>query len=477
MEFERKVKEGMERTKKVLVIGLDSAPPELLFNRFIDDMPNVKKLLEKSVYGPMQTGIPAITIPMWMVMVTGKTPGELGLYGFRHRTGYSYTDYWIAHSKKVKEPTLWDYLGERGKKSIIVGVPPTYPPKPINGHLVSCFITPDASVDYTYPRELKGEIERLVGEYIFDVPFRREAKDEVREGIWEMTEKRFEVIRYLIQEKEWDYFHFVEIGLDRLHHAFWRYFDPNHHLYPGKGNKYENVIPDYYRLLDREIGETLKLIDLDETAVFIVSDHGIKAMHGNFAVNQWLAEEGLLKVKTPEALHDGKVKRFESLEVDWKETTAWGWGGYYSRVFLNVLGREKAGKVPLSRFEKVRDEVAEQIRSIRGPNGEKWDTKVFYPEDIYPIAKGSKPDIMVYFDNLNWRAAGTVGHPSNYLPENDTGPDDANHSEFGVFSMYLPGFDESRATRLSIYDFAPTMLTLFGIEEPLASMHGRSILP
>ncbi len=476
MEFEKKVMEGMAETKKVFVIGLDSAPPELLFNRFIDDMPNVKRLLEKSVYGPMQTGIPAITIPMWMVMVTGKTPGELGLYGFRHRTGYSYTDYWIAHSRKVREKTLWDYLGERGKESIIVGVPPTYPPKPIKGHLVSCFITPDASVDYTYPKELKGEIERLVGEYIFDVPFRKEAKDEVKEGIWEMTEKRFEVIRYLIQEKDWDYFHFVEIGLDRLHHAFWRYFDPNHHLYPGKGNRYENVIPDYYRLLDREIGKTLKLIDLDETAVFIVSDHGIKAMHGNFAVNQWLAEEGLLKVKNPEVLHDGKVKRFESIEVDWKETTAWGWGGYYSRVFLNVLGREKEGKIPLSKFEKVRDEVAEQIRSIRGPNGEKWDTRVYYPEDIYPVAKGSKPDIMVYFDNLNWRAAGTVGHPSNYLPENDTGPDDANHSEFGVFSMYLPGFDESKATQLTIYDFAPTVLRLFGMEEPLAGMHGRSIL-
>ncbi len=149
-----------------------------------------------------------------------------------------------------------------------------------------------------------------------------------------------------------------------------------------------------------------------------------------------------------------------------------------------MLGREREGRIPLSRFERVRDEVAEQIKSIRGPNGGEggWNTKVFYPEEIYPVARGgNKPDVMVYFDNLNWRAAGTVGHPSNYLPENDTGgPDDANHSEFGgVFSMYLPpGFDESRATRLSIYDFAPpTMLRLFGIEEPpLAEMHGKSIL-
>ena len=30
--------------KKMLLIGLDSAPPDLLFNRFLDDLPNIKRL-------------------------------------------------------------------------------------------------------------------------------------------------------------------------------------------------------------------------------------------------------------------------------------------------------------------------------------------------------------------------------------------------------------------------------------------------
>ncbi len=109
-------------------------------------------------------------------------------------------------------------------------------------------------------------------------------------------------------------------------------------------------------------------------------------MHGNFAVNQWLAEEGLLKVRNPEVLHDGKVKRFEQIKVDWKETTAWGLGG---RLLLQGLperqGRELFGKVPKSRFDEVREEVAEQIRSIRGPNGgEKWNNRVFFPRGHLP---------------------------------------------------------------------------------------------
>ncbi len=451
---------------KLFVIGLDSAPPELLFGKLLDQLPNIKKIVDSSIHGPMKSCIPAITIPAWMVMATGKTPGELGLYGFRHRKGNSYTDIWIAHSLTIKEKAVWDYLAEKGLKSILVGVPPSYPPKKVNGCMVSCFITPSSSVNYTYPRGLKEEIERLVGEYIFDVVFRKEDRDSVKEQIWEMTEKRFEVIRYLIQEKDWDYFEFVEIGLDRVHHAFWKYFDENHHLHEPN-SKYKSVIPDYYKLLDKEIGKTLKLLD-EETAVAIVSDHGIKAMKGAFAVNQWLIDEGILRAEKVD-----RFTRFEDLKVDWSNTTAWAWGGYYSRVFINLKGREENGVVSPSEYDNVRDELADTIKSIRGPNGEKWDTKVFYPEQIYPVAKGDRPDMMVYFDNLSWRAAGTLGHPSIYLPENDTGPDDAVHSEYGVFALKLPEADGGKVVETTIYDFAPTVLSLFGIKQ---NLRGKSLV-
>ena len=458
-----------EGVEKVIVMGLDSASPELLFNRFIDDLPNIKNLLKKSIYGPMKTCIPAITIPAWMVMSTGKTPGELGLYGFRHRKRGTYNEIWIAHSLMIKERAIWDYLGEYGKRSILLGIPPSYPPKKIKGAMVSCFITPDAQSDYTYPKELKREIEKLVGEYIFDVVFRKDERDEVREKLWEMTEKRFEVIRYLIENKRWDFFEFVEIGLDRVHHAFWKYFDENHHLHEPN-SEYASVIPDYYKLLDREIGKTLKLLDLDEVAVIIVSDHGVKAMKGAFAINQWLAEEDLLKIRDREVKPGSKLER---VDVDWRNSIAWAWGGYYSRIFINVYEREPEGRVVPEEFHEVREEIADMVKSIKGPNGERWETRVFYPEDTYPIANGDKPDMMVYLDNLNWRAAGTIGYETPYLKENDTGPDDAVHSEYGVFSLYLPSFSEKREIATQIYDFAPTVLKLFGIK---AKMSGRSVI-
>ena len=458
--------------KKVFVIGLDSAPPNLLFGKFLDNLPNIKKIVEGSIFGPMESCIPAITIPAWMVMATSKTPGELGIYGFRHRKSGTYNDIWIAHGRMIKEKAIWDYLGQKGFKSILLGVPPTYPPKKINGCMVSCFITPNASAEYTYPKELKKEIEKLVGEYIFDVPFRREARDKVKEQIWKMTRQHFEVIRYLLQEKDWNYFEFVDIGLDRIHHSFWKYFDKEHHLHEPN-SKYATVIPDYYKLLDEEIGKTVKLLD-EDTAIAIVSDHGIKRMNGAFAINQWMIDEGLLKIRNPEILESGKQIRFKDLDVNWPETTAWGWGGYYSRVFLNVKGREPQGKIPPSEYEKVREEVTSLLKSIRGPNGEKWETHVYYPENIYPVTRGDKPDIMVYFDDMYWRSAGTLGYPTPYLLENDTGPDDAVHALHGVFALHLPGMTQSKHVELSIYDFAPTILKLFGIKKE--NLRGHSII-
>jgi len=452
--------------EKVFVIGLDSAPPELLFGEFLHDLPSIRKLVENSIYSPMKSCDPPITIPAWMVMATGKTPGELGLYGFRHRKSGTYEEMWVANSRKVSEMAVWDYIGMEGQKSVLVGIPPSYPPRKVNGWLVSCFITPDASSDYTYPSELKVEIEKVAGEYIFDVVFRKDDRDRVLEEIIDMTERRFEVIRYLMDEKDWSYFQFVEIGLDRIHHAFWKYFDKEHHLHESD-SRYRDVIRDYYRLLDREIGKCLKLID-DDTAVMLVSDHGVKRMKGAFAVNQWLIDEGYLSIKKADVK---KGTSLENAEVDWDKTYAWGWGGYYSRIFLNVKGRERNGIVedPTS----FREELAENIGKIKGPDGEKWNTRVMYPEEIYPVSLGDRPDIMVYFDSLYWRSAGTLGHESMYLPENDTGPDDAVHSEYGVFLLHHPELERKNPGEISIYDFAPTVLRIFDIEVPL---QGRSVL-
>ena len=420
-------------TRRLLVIGLDCASPKLLYEEFREELPMLEMLTSDGVRAELMSSHPPITIPAWSVMVTGKTPGELGLYGFRHRKPGRYNEFYIANSRSVKEPAIWDILGHRGLKSIVVGVPPSYPPKPIRGVMVSCFITPSHESNYTFPPTLKREIENRFGKYIFDVVYRSEDRDRIIREVWAMTKQHFQVLRYLASTRKWDFFMFVEIGVDRVHHAFWGYMDREHHKYVP-GNKYENVIREYYKLVDSEIAELLKVIPKD-TIIITVSDHGAKRMKGAFVVNQWLAEKGYLKIM------DRNIKpgtELKDVKIDWSKTIAWGWGGYYARIFLNVKGREPYGVVEPKEYEEYRDMLAEDLKKIKGPNGEKWNTKVYKPEEIYPIVNGDPPDLMVYFDDLYWRSAGTFGWSSNYLKENDRGPDDAVHDWRGVFSIYDP---------------------------------------
>jgi predicted AlkP superfamily phosphohydrolase/phosphomutase len=453
--------------RKVLVIGLDCATARIVFDRR-EELPVLKELIDNGIHGNLRSSDPPITIPAWMVMCTGKDPGKLGLYGFRHRKNYSYKDIWIATSQAIREKTVWDILGEAGGQSCLVSVPPSYPPKPVSGNLISCFITPSNEKDYTYPTELRVELENKFGPYMFDVEFRTDEKDELIKQVYTMTDKRFEVLNYLITQKPWDFFMFVEIGVDRMHHAFWKYMDPDHHLYV-KGNPYENVILDYYKNLDGKIGELLSNVDRN-TTILVVSDHGAKRMKGAFCINEWLIEQGDLVVNR---MPSSQVS-LEKVEVDWSRTKAWGWGGYYARIFLNVEGREAQGVIKIEDYKKTRDALIERLAAIRGPNGEKWETRIIKPQKFFQELNGDYPDLMIYFDDLYWRSAGTLGHGTKYLLENDTGPDDAVHAQEGIFILYDPQKKTSAARDASILDITPTILHEFGLAVP-ADMRGSII--
>ena len=83
--------------RRVMVIGLDCAAPELIFDRWLDDLPNLKSLYESGIHGELRSCDPPITVPAWSVMMSSKSPGRLGVYGFRNRADHSYDRYSIAN--------------------------------------------------------------------------------------------------------------------------------------------------------------------------------------------------------------------------------------------------------------------------------------------------------------------------------------------------------------------------------------------
>ncbi|NJO42464.1 MAG: phosphodiesterase [Cyanobacteria bacterium RU_5_0] len=451
------------QTPKLLIIGLDCMEPSLVFEQWRSDLPNLSHLMTQGSYGRLESSIPAITVPAWSCMMSGRDPGELGIYGFRNRVDRGYGNMAIADGRSVKFPRLWDILGESGWNVAVISVPGTFPPYSVNGSLVSCFLTPSREVTYTHPPEFADRIANWMPDFMLDVPhFRSEEKERILNNIYTLCDQRFTLAEKLLEQDCPDFLMLVDMGVDRIHHSFWKPMDARHpqHI---PDSPYANAIHDYYCHVDARVGQLLSQCG-NETAVLVVSDHGARPLMGGICINEWLLAERYLVLKeTPDS-----PTSLDNVEVDWSRTKAWGAGGYYGRVFLNVKGREPQGIIALADYEQERSRLAERLAAIPDPNGQPLETRVFKPQQVYRKVRGIAPDLIVYFGELAWRSVGIVGSGEFYTADNDTGPDDANHAQYGMMIFYDPQAPSGgkQLEGAQLYDILPTLLSRYGLSAP-----------
>ncbi|HIK43884.1 MAG TPA: alkaline phosphatase family protein [Leptolyngbyaceae cyanobacterium M65_K2018_010] len=457
---------------RLVIIGLDCMEPSLVFEQWRADLPNLSRLMAEGSYGRLESSIPAITVPAWSCMMTGRDPGELGIYGFRNRRDRNYHAMAISDGRAVKFPRLWDLLGEAGWTVAVLSVPGTSPPYPVCGSLVSCFLTPSPAVPFTHPPELADQIKTWLPDFMMDVPnFRSDDKARILDNLYRLCDQRFTLAEKLIERDRPDFLMLVDMGVDRIHHAFWKPMDSRHPHYEAE-SPFAHAIHDYYVHIDQWVGELLQRCDSD-TVVLVVSDHGAQPLMGGICINEWLIAKGYLALKAIPTTGQS----LETAAVDWSQTQAWGAGGYYARIFLNVKGREPEGIVTMDSYEALRQELTAQLSQLMDPNGNPLNVKVFKPQDIYQKVRGRAPDLIVYFDDLAWRSIGSIGLNSLYTLENDTGPDDANHAPFGLMIFYDPKAPKGGQVLegAQIYDILPTLLQRYGLACP-AGLRGK-LLP
>ena len=442
---------------RVLLIGLDCVPPLLAFERYGAVMPHLHQLIERGCHGPLRSSTPPITVPAWASMLSGYDPGELGVYGFRNRTPGSY-ELQLVHSHDVERPWLWERMHPE-QRACVLFVPPSYPPRPLRGELVSCFLTPGADVVHTHPPELADELSARFGPYQPDVEaYRTDDLPKLLTQLYAATEQRFNIAEHLLRTRRPDFTALVEIGPDRFHHAFWAHIDPDHPRH-DPDNPHRDAGVAYYAYLDQQIGRLLAAAGPD-TNVLVVSDHGARPLHGCFHINQWLIQHGYLRLRAyPEALTP-----WSQLEVDWAHTRAFAEGGYYARVILNVRGREPHGCVAAREVEALRTQLTDALADCPGPRGERLTQRIVRPEACYRQTRGLPPDLMLFCDDLNYRASAAVGGGVLYSPTNDTGPDSCNHDWDGIFVLSGPGVTaRGPLTGLELRDVAVTALSLLDV--------------
>ncbi len=264
---------------------------------------------------------------------------------------------------------------------------------------------------------------------------------------------------------------------DRIQHIFWATRDPAHPLYDrAYAEKYGRVIDEYYRKMDRILGEVMKHVD-DRTALMVFSDHGFSSFRRTVHINSWLAQNGFMTL-TQQVSKDDRDAGGLFQYVDWKKTQAYALG--FGSIYLNLRGREKNGIVdPATEAGAVSDRIIAGLTGLRDPeDGQPVVRNVYKNGDIYSGAQtGNSPDLVIGFQDgyrVSWQTA-VGGSPSEIIEDNlKKWSGDHIIDPSIVPGILLTNFPTNKE-HPGLMDIAPTVLDCFGMSGE-GIMEGKTLL-
>lgn len=267
---------------------------------------------------------------------------------------------YLVTSSFRKEKSFWEILSEKGIKCGVVNWLITWPPDKIDGWFISHQAnklavelgsssrkTEELSEPVTYPDYLMGSLEELsssnlknIGEDIGQIlplqrmsPEEKEAlskrsnliKNNLLESLrWIISADRFafEAAIYTKQKIAPEFLTVYLAGIDSVQHHFLKYHRPEQFSFlkisKEEQAKFKEVIPNYYRWIDKQIGRLIS----DEDEVIIVSDHGIEPIsekdydHNSIRSGQHeRSPDGILIMKGPDFKKGYKLKKAHLLDV------------------------------------------------------------------------------------------------------------------------------------------------------------------
>jgi predicted AlkP superfamily phosphohydrolase/phosphomutase len=489
---------------KVMVIGMDGATFDIL-NSLISQgkLPHLKSLIKEGVSGPLRSTIPPLSAAAWSTFQTGKNPGKHGIFDFfRNCPGeYNCT---AVNSTFLKSKTLWEILSDNGKNVGVLNVMFNYPPRQVNGFIVSGKETPSENKEYTFPGPLKQEILQFEPKYKAE-PFRRVSQTKnFLKKVPLLLNRQERVNSYLFKKYSPDFFMNLFAIPDIIHHLFWKHIDPSHPYYSEKkSRKYLALFEKSYQTLDDIVGRRMQMVDKD-TIVIIISDHGAGALHKIVQLNRWLKKQGLLALKKEPSVSTSSVRksikeiikklyeylvmydsfglikmlRFKTTgkrealakhAIDWSKTKAYAGRKSEHGIYCNVRGREKEGIInPGKEYEELREFIISQIQTITDPaTGLKVFKHIYKREEIYngPYVSYA-PDIILDFGN-NPYEPGTALFDSEIIDEVRINSLSGMHRPDGILIAHGQGIKNgAEINGANICDLAPTILYAMGIKTP-----------
>ncbi len=266
---------------RVVVVGLDGVPHSFVEKLVSEgELPVLTSLLSEGSFRKMHSVIPTVSSVAWATYMTGKNPGRHGIYGFIDTEPNS-LDLYIPMSSHMQSRTLWDVLGDEGKRVMVVNVPLTYPPRSVNGILVSGFLATKLR-KATYPKEIARELEKVGYRIDVDPWNPREGKTyEFLRDLDRTLERRFDGAFRLMEREPFDFVQLHVMETDRINHFLW------------DTAEYHGAFLAYYRKIDSYLGRLRERL-ADDQILVILSDHGFCRIEKEIDLNFWLLDQGHL---------------------------------------------------------------------------------------------------------------------------------------------------------------------------------------
>jgi predicted AlkP superfamily phosphohydrolase/phosphomutase len=490
----------MNRTnnnRKVLLIGFDGGTWTILKPAMEKGyMPFVKSMYEDGSSGILESTMPAITPAAWGGFQTGKNPGKTGVFDFA---------YWNKDEKKSHYvnsldlgETIWDTLSKYGKRIGVVNVPLTYPPKPLNGYLITGLPTPSMKSEFTWPPELKAQLVEAVPDYhIFDLNKISEYRSE--DDLFEKTvhqfsgilENRTKAALFILQKEPLDVFMIHFQSTDVLQHVYWHFLDSTHPLFSPAKQTY--LFEHFYRVLDKKVEAIFNAFKKQNGTplTLIISDHGFQAHYKRYNIGNWLVQEGYMGVykrniqkkvpilkKITYALKLGKIIGIfiskaliqkidnkyisKNEQCNWNETKAFSMGRS-NEGFIYLLPQNENGKRVLAQ------ELRRKLLKIKDPQtGEAVAKRVWLKNELYQGEKLVRlPDIIIepadkYSFTGYYQPNEGIVHEVVLKKDMHIG----KHHPHGIVIVTGSEIRKDCSMHIKIIDIAPTVLSYLGIPVP-----------
>jgi len=468
--------------KKIFILGLDGLTWDIIKPLIKNGkLPCFEMLLNEGCHAELESCYPPFSPPAWTSIVTGKNPGKHGIFDFQ-KISPNFEKTTLTTSIDKKSMEIWDYLSAKGLKSIVINLPYSYPPKKINGIMITGMTTPSIKSEFVIPTKYKEEILKNFPDYKFDLDwiFYRGKLNEFKTLLNNVTIQRRKIFEYFLT-KEWNLFFCVFIETDRALHIL-----------------NNEDLSRYLQVLDQELEMLIKKIDKNFNVIF-VSDHGFHNVKKKIFLNKLLEKHGFLSFRKDIPSKNILLKKIEKFLdtlsknytinkiteiipikimkkisspfieedvrkfVDWGKTKTFAFGSGF--IYLNKLIVSKEERVntiyklktKLSTFkdpetgELIFDKILNKEEAYNGPFVQNMPELIVIPKKGYTININYNEKIL---DKISFKRR--------------------DHDMNGLFLAYGPDFKKNIKLnkKIKIYDIAPTVLYIMNIPIPI-DMDGR----